>query len=232
MPDMTDRPDDPPSPPSPDLNAAIRRARVERAEQAESISDVRAMEIARLQVLEGAIKPVLAQIPSEVDMFDLAIAPGERPRLFLDMISFAEMARDRRSYRFYQDTRYGRVLIAESPKIERVVAAMTNYVARRLIERERFLAADWREARGAAPQETGAEPGRERETSPRPMSQPLRPSEKRPSRVTSALVFLMLTLGWIALILLVVGGAFLGWTHRLGAFWAALLELVANLRAH
>jgi hypothetical protein len=175
---------------------------------------------------------VLAQIAPEVDMFDLAIAPGERPRLFLDMISFAEMARDRRTYRFYQDTRYGRVLIAESPKIERVVAAMTNYVARRLVERERFLAADWREARGAGPRETGAERGGERQTSPRPMSEPLRPSEKKPSRLTTVLTFLILMLGWIALILVVAGGAFLGWTHRLGAFWAALLELVANFRAH
>jgi hypothetical protein len=226
---MTDRPDDPPAPPSPDLDAAIRRARIERAEQAESISDLRAMEIARLQLLEGAIKPVLAQIPAEVDMFDLAIAPGERPRLFLDMISFAEMAHDRRSYRFYQDTRYGRILIADSPKIERVVAAMTNYIARRLVERERFLAADWREAQPAPTREAQPETARGREAAPPPKAEAPRPPEK-PSRLTSTLGFVVLTLGWIALILLVAGGAFLAATHRLGALWSTLLAAAETLR--
>lgn len=228
VPEMTDRPDDPPAPPSPDLDAAIRRARIERAEQAELVSDLRAMEIARLQLLEGAIKPVLAQIPPEVDMFDLAIAPGERPRLFLDMISFVEMAHDRRTYRFYQDTRYGRVLIAESPKIERVVAAMTNYIARRLVERERFLAADWREAEPAAAREPASQ-ARPREAAP-PRAERQPGAREAPSRATGVLGFLILTLGWISLFVLVAGGGFLALTHRLGAFWSALLAAAQNLR--
>jgi len=227
---MTDRPDDPQTPPPPDLSAAIRRARLERAEQAEAISDVRAFEIARLQLLESAIKPVLAQVPAEVDMFDLAIAPGERPRLFLDMISFAEMAHDKRTYRFYHDTRYGRVLIAESPKIERVVAAMTNYIARRLVERERFLAADWREAQPAAACEAEPAAPRGRAAPPaEPRPGPAR--ERRPSRFTSVLGFVILTLGWITLIVAVAGGAVLGATHRLGDFWTAVRQAAQNFRA-
>lgn len=66
------------------------------------------------------------------------------------MISFVEMGHDRRTYRFFQDTRYGRVLIAESANVDRIVAAMTNYIARRLVERERALAADTRGAPDAA----------------------------------------------------------------------------------
>jgi uncharacterized membrane protein len=36
------------------------------------------------------------------------------------------------------------VLIAESANIDKIVSAMTNYIARRLVEREQALASDWR----------------------------------------------------------------------------------------
>ena len=82
------------------------------------------------------------QAPPGVDLFDLTLSKGDRPRVFLDMVAFIEMARDRRTYRFFQDTVYGRVLIAESPKIDTIVAAGANYVARRLVERERALTSE------------------------------------------------------------------------------------------
>jgi len=41
-----------------------------------------------------------------------------------------------------QDTRYGRKVLAESNEIPEIVKAVTHYVAHRLIERERALAAD------------------------------------------------------------------------------------------
>jgi hypothetical protein len=128
----------------PSLTAAIRRARIEGAEQNQAVADLREAEIARLQLLEESVRPVLDQLPETVDLFDAGIAYGERPRLFIDMIGFVEMAHDRRAYRFLQDTRHGRVLIAESERIDRVVAAITNYIGRRLVERERALASDWR----------------------------------------------------------------------------------------
>src|SRR5271170_3047692 len=129
--------------PQPDLAAAIRQARVENAERAEAIADLREIEMGRLALLESALKPVVAQAPRDVDMFDLALARGDHPRLFVDMIAFIDMAHDRRTYRFHQDTRNGRVLIAESESIIPIAAAVANYVARRLIERERALASSW-----------------------------------------------------------------------------------------
>ena len=48
----------------------------------------------------------------------MALAPGEHPRLFLDMIALVDMAHDKRTYRFFQDTRHGRVLIAESQSVD------------------------------------------------------------------------------------------------------------------
>ena len=126
------------------LGAAMRRARVEAAEQNEAVADLREAEIARLDLLHEAIRPVIEQSPAAIDLFDAGIAYGERPRLFIDMIGFVEMAHDRRAYRFMQDTRHGRVLIAESDRVDRLVDAITNYIARRIVERERALASDWR----------------------------------------------------------------------------------------
>lgn len=128
----------------PSLKAAVRRARVESAEQSGAVDDLREAEIVRLQMLEEALRPVLDQAPEGVDLFDAGIVHGERPRLFIDMISFVDLGHDRRTYRFFQDTRHGRVMIAESSQVDKMLSALTNYIARRLVEREQALASDWR----------------------------------------------------------------------------------------
>ncbi len=132
------------------LASALRRARLENAERSAAISDLRAAEIARLEMLGDALAPVLAQLPDDCDIFDVGVAPGERPRLFIDQIGFVEMDRDRRTYRFLQDTRHGRVALCESDNAEELVEAITAYIAHRLIEREKALAIDY--ASGGAAQ--------------------------------------------------------------------------------
>jgi hypothetical protein len=52
------------------------------------------------------------------------------------------MGRDKRVYRFVQDTRYGRRVLAESTEAGEIAEAVTKYIARRMIERERALADD------------------------------------------------------------------------------------------
>jgi hypothetical protein len=125
------------------LATAMRRARMENADHSAAIADLRAAEVVRLELLADAIAPVLAQAPEDCDLFDLAISPGERPRLFIDCIGFVEMDRDRRTYRFLQDTRHARIVLCESADIDDMVEAATNYVAHRLIEREKALAIDY-----------------------------------------------------------------------------------------
>ncbi len=125
------------------LAAALRKARIESAERSSVVADLRGAEIARLDLLREALEPVLAQTPSDCDLFDVAISPGERPRLFIDAIGFVEMGRDRRLYRFLQDTRHGRVIIGETEDVEDMVEAVTAYIAHRLIEREKALAVDF-----------------------------------------------------------------------------------------
>jgi hypothetical protein len=132
------------------LAGALRRARLENAERSAAISDLRAAEIARLEMLGDALAPVLAQLPDDCDIFDVGVAPAERPRLFIDQIGFVEMDRDRRTSRFLQDTRHGRVALCESDSAEELVEAITAYIAHRLIEREKALAIDY--ASGGAAQ--------------------------------------------------------------------------------
>lgn len=124
------------------LKLASRKARVEAAERSEVIAELRGAETARLEMLQDALRPALADIPEDVEMFDMGLVTSEHPRLFIDMIGFVEMGRDRRTYRFIQATRYGRVVMAENERLESIVKAVVDYVARRLVEREKALAAD------------------------------------------------------------------------------------------
>jgi hypothetical protein len=124
----------------PGLTDTIRAIRIEEAERTGVVVALREADIARLDILHDRLKPVLADIPRGVDLFDVAVTPGATPRLWIDMIAFVEMARDKRSYRFLQDTREGRRVMVESPDPAAVAERITAYIARRLIERERLLA--------------------------------------------------------------------------------------------
>ena len=90
---------------------------------------------------EQALEPLFTQIPDQVDLFDRGISQGDSPRLWIDVVAHVLMGRDKRIYRFVQDTRFGRIVIAESHEVAVIVEAVTDYVARRMIEREHALVA-------------------------------------------------------------------------------------------
>lgn len=129
-------------PEQPSLKTAVRDARIEAAERSGVVVDLRDAEVARLELLNEALDPLFADIPADVDLFDRGLSKGDIPRLWLDVIAHVEMGRDKRQYRFVQDTRYGRAVLAESYEIRDIVQAATRYVARRLVERERALTDD------------------------------------------------------------------------------------------
>jgi hypothetical protein len=131
-----------PAPQGGRLKDAIRAARIEAAERTGVVVDLRDAELARLELLNEALDPLFADISQQVELFDRGLSLGDTPRLWLDPIAHVEMGRDKRAYRFLQDTRYGRKVLAESTEIDEIVQAVTKYVARRLVERERALAGD------------------------------------------------------------------------------------------
>jgi hypothetical protein len=123
------------------LRDALRKARIEAADRTGVVVDLRDAEVARLEILNDALDPLFAQVPEQVDLFDRGISQGDTPRLWIDVVAHVLMGRDKRIYRFVQDTRFGRIVIAESHDVAVIVDAVTDYVARRMIEREHALVA-------------------------------------------------------------------------------------------
>ena len=143
--------------PASPLTQAMHLARVEAAERTSVVVDLRDAEVARLELLNEALDPLFAEIPPEVELFDRGVSRGDTPRLWIDAVAHVAMGRDKRIYRFLHDTRVGRRVLAESHDIAEIVQAVTNYVARRLVERQRALDEDpefiTRIARGEAVRE-------------------------------------------------------------------------------
>ncbi len=126
------KPDEQPSA----LKDAVHQARIEAAERTSVVVDLRDAEVARLELLNEALDPLFAEVQPEVDLFDRGVSRGETPRLWIDAVAHVAMGRDKRSYRFLHDSRMGRHVLAESHEIPDIVAAVTTYVARRLVERQ------------------------------------------------------------------------------------------------
>src|SRR5215510_14993352 len=122
------------------LRDALRKARIEAADRTGVVVDLRDAEVARLEILNDALDPLFSQVPDNIDLFDRGISQGETPRLWIDVVAHVVMGRDKRIYRFVQDTRYGRIVLAESHEVNAIVDAVTDYVARRMIEREHAMA--------------------------------------------------------------------------------------------
>jgi hypothetical protein len=129
------------------LREALRQARIEAADRTGVVVDLRDAEVARLEILNDALDPLFAEIPNHIDLFDRGISQGETPRLWIDVVAHVVMGRDKRQYRFVQDTRNGRIVLAEAHDLGGIVKAVTDYVARRMVERERAFAV----ARAEAP---------------------------------------------------------------------------------
>lgn len=133
------------------LKEAVRQARIDTAERTGVVVDLRDAELARLELLNEALNPLFDEIPPEIELFDRGLSRGDPPRLWIDVVAHVAMGRDKREYRFVQDFRYGRKVLAESAELPPIVDAVTHYVASRLVERERALAegsefsrGDWR----------------------------------------------------------------------------------------
>ena len=126
------------------LRDALRQARLESAERTGVIVDMRDAELARLEILNDALDPLFKEMPDGMELFDRGITRGDHPRLWIDVLAHVDMGRDKRTYRFLHDTRYGRKILAESAETDEIVEGITRYVARRIIERERALAGDER----------------------------------------------------------------------------------------
>lgn len=123
------------------LAEALNRARQQRVGRDARAADARVISVGRLETLRARLAPIYAAIPRDVELFDLGLVGHTPPRLFVDIIAFIEMAGDGRTFRLVQETRNGRVTLGESSDEGGMCALVTDYIAVRLVERERAMAA-------------------------------------------------------------------------------------------
>lgn len=129
------------------LAEAIREVKNGAADRDDVVIEMREAERMRLELFAAELGPVIRDVPRDLDMFDFVISSGLQPRFWIDAISHVSMGRDKRTFRFVRDTRLGRVVLAESTDMRIVADRVTNYIAGRLVERQRLLEGDVSEAR-------------------------------------------------------------------------------------
>lgn len=141
------------------LREAIRKVQLGEVERSDVVVELQDTERARLDMLADEMKDVFKEIPEDDDQFTLQIAAGSTPRFWIDATSHVVVAGDRRTYRFVKDTRLGRTVILETAEIDDMADCLTEYIAERILEREKALEGDWlnnrlREAAGNSAQES------------------------------------------------------------------------------
>lgn len=124
------------------LSDVVRKARVSSAERQDVVVDMKEADKARLELLADKLEPIFNEIDKDDDRFDLSISSGAQPRIWIDSVAHVHMGRDRRTYRFVRDSRLGRVVLIESGDANEVYSYVTNYIADRVIEREKLLEGD------------------------------------------------------------------------------------------
>ena len=137
------------------LSDAMREVRIAKADRNDVVVDLKDADRARLEILAEQLKPVIDEIPAEDDQFDFAISTGLQPRLWVDATSHVMLARDRRTYRFVRDTRHGRVVLCETADIKQVQERVTNYVAERIVDRQRMMEGELEPLREGAQRASG-----------------------------------------------------------------------------
>ncbi len=125
------------------LKGALQRVRTAETERSDVVVELRDAERARLEILAEELRGVFDEVPADDEQFLFTVASGLPPRLWIDMTAFVVMGRDRRTYRFLKDTRLGRTILVETSDLSAVADTVTNYVAERIIERERAIEGDW-----------------------------------------------------------------------------------------
>jgi hypothetical protein len=126
------------------LDAALRRAREFEAAHFEAVLAVRDAELLRLEALKADLAPIVAAHDRAKEYFDLAISPGEPPRLWIDLLGSVTMAPDPRCYRLTQDLQSGREVLLETTDRAEMVEKIKEYMAHRLVARERLIATSTR----------------------------------------------------------------------------------------
>ncbi|MCE7027068.1 hypothetical protein [Jiella avicenniae] len=179
------------------LADAVRQAKIAAAQRSDVVVDIREADRARLEILAEELQPIVGELDPADDFFDFTISGGSHPRLWVDGTANVMMARDRRTYRFVRETRIGRLTMAESTEPRVIADRVTDYVAARIVEREKAYAAD--DAMGAGEIHQAGRSPRHAEEDDEPLRFPdkaqrtqAKPQRSRTSDFAIGLIWLMI----------------------------------------
>lgn len=127
----------------PSLKDALYVVKNRQADRDDVVVDMLAAEEARLEILADELSPLMDEVDVNDERFEFALSQGTRPRLWIDITTFVFMANDRRTYRFVKDSRMGRVVLAESSDMQSMAGSVAEYVAEKVLERERTFEGEW-----------------------------------------------------------------------------------------
>lgn len=133
------------------LAGAIERVRNDQANRDDVVVEMKQAARARLELLAQELRPVFDQLPPGQGQFEFGLSGGETPRLWIDLTTYIRMGREPRSYEFIKDTRNGRVMLGESTEMEEIAGLVSNYIAERVLQRERKIEGEWLDMRAQGP---------------------------------------------------------------------------------
>ena len=122
------------------MQEVLRSARLLEAAHRDAGLAIRDSKTLRLAVLKDELTAALATSDEARRLFDIALSPGDPPRLWLDLISMVVMEPDYRTYRLVQDSNAGREILFETTDRAEMTAQVKQLLAHRLIARERQIA--------------------------------------------------------------------------------------------
>jgi hypothetical protein len=119
---------------------ALKQARLAEAAQLEALVSLRDARSLRLLALRDALKRELAGHDEALCLFELNVQDAEKPKLWLDLISFIEMEPNPKSYRLMQDGPQGRACVFESSDAGAMQAQALRHLAHRLVVHDKLVA--------------------------------------------------------------------------------------------
>ena len=183
------------------LADAVRAAKIAAAQRTDIVVDIREADRARLEMFVDELQPIMDAVPPDDELFDFTLSSGNQPRFWVDATAHVVMGRDRRTYRFVRETRIGRITLAESPELRFIVDRVTDYIAERIVERDKALAVfDGLGARLSAP-----------ERPVQTLTAPITPSSEDPIRLPERprSTDFVIALSWMMIGIVVGVGVFL-----------------------
>ncbi len=129
------------------MTQELKRARELQGASHDVRLDARDMAAMRLLAVKQELTPYVESLPELRGFIELALVNGEKPKLWLDFVSFVTIAPDQQRWRLVQDTSEGREVILETDNLDELVEFLRKFIAHRAVQRERLLRSDEADAR-------------------------------------------------------------------------------------